>query len=226
MSRANTLRPGGTIPRESIQETISTLLTERECSILDKGITGYRKRGDITTLVQSLSIVLNTNQKRQLLVPIRDTFVKPPDRIKFNNFAVKYGIAVSRDGTKKREKTLERERNPSGARKIDVKRDKVGEWGFSIRGGSEHGTGIFVSWVDPGSLAQKSGLQAGDQVLKLNETSFEGISHYEATQVKIMTLHYTYLENFHACVLVLHSICKLLAGVFACFNKLLFACLL
>ena len=70
-----------------------------------------------------------------------------------------------------------------GTRKIDVKRDRVGEWGFSVRGGSEHGIGIFVSWVDPGSQAQKAGLQAGDQILKVNEANFEGISHYEATQV-------------------------------------------
>ena len=183
MSRANTLRPRGSPAHGNIEEAISTQLTERECTILDKGVTAYRKQGDITMLVQSLSTVLNTNKKRQLLVPIRDAYVKPTDRIKFNNLAVKYGIAVTRDGTKKREKTLERERTVSGTRKIDVKRDRVGEWGFSVRGGSEHGIGIFVSWVDPGSQAQKAGLQSGDQILKVNETSFEGISHYEATQV-------------------------------------------
>ena len=101
MSRANTLRPGGSPAHGNIEEAISTQLTERECTILDKGITAYRKRGDITMLVQSMSTVLNTNKKRQLLVPIRNAYVKPTDRIKFNNLAVKYGIAVTRDGTRR-----------------------------------------------------------------------------------------------------------------------------
>lgn len=32
-------------------------------------------------------------------------------------------------------------------------------FGFSVRGGHEHGTGIFVSWVDPRSQPFKNGLR-------------------------------------------------------------------
>uniref|UniRef100_A0A8C6YJU4 PDZ domain-containing protein n=1 Tax=Naja naja TaxID=35670 RepID=A0A8C6YJU4_NAJNA len=44
--------------------------------------------------------------------------------------------------------------------------------GFSIRGGSEHGVGIYVSLVEPGSLADKEGLRVGDRILKVNDKSF------------------------------------------------------
>ena len=52
-----------------------------------------------------------------------------------------------------------------------------------MRGDSESGTGVFVAWVDSGSSADKSGLQVGDQILSVNETSFESISHYDAAKV-------------------------------------------
>jgi len=32
-------------------------------------------------------------------------------------------------------------------------------FGFSVRGGHEHGTGIFVSFVDPRSIAYRQGLK-------------------------------------------------------------------
>ena len=195
MSLGSTTRSGGLPAYGNIQEAAEALLTERECSIFNKGLNGYHQRGDVSLLVNSLSTVLNTNQKRQLLVPIRDAFVKPSDVFRFNSLAVKCNLGQTREGTKKRE-TKERERKFLGARKIDVKRDSVGEWGFSIRGGSEHGTGIFVSWVDPGSHAQKAGLQAGDQILKVNETSFEGISHFEATQVREHFIIIIFVINF------------------------------
>ena len=41
-------------------------------------------------------------------------------------------------------------------------RDRVGEWGFSVRGGSEHGIGIFVSWVDPGCSESRSASRGPD----------------------------------------------------------------
>ena len=84
---------------------------------------------------------------------------------------------------KEADEAREKSKASEGIRKIEVKRDPSGDWGFNIRGGSEHGIGIFVSWVDPGSSAQKNGLQIGDQILKASDTNFENISHYEAVQV-------------------------------------------
>ncbi|XP_074602023.1 uncharacterized protein LOC141855771 [Brevipalpus obovatus] len=62
-----------------------------------------------------------------------------------------------------------------------VKLHRVGDspLGFSIRGGWEHGTGIFVSEVHPGSEAQKEGLKAGDQILRVNGLIIEQAIHEE-----------------------------------------------
>lgn len=56
-------------------------------------------------------------------------------------------------------------------------------FGFSIRGGVEHGTGIFVSNMNKYSDAYAQGLQVGDQILRANNASFDGILHDEAAQV-------------------------------------------
>ena len=129
--------------------------------------------------MECLSLVLNTNQKRQLLIPIRDTYVKPSDFVKFNQLVQDHGIATSLRRKKKEEKG-----KGTGVRRLEVKRDSYGVWGFSIRGGIEYGIGVFVSWVEPGSGAQKSGLQLGDQILKANDLSFENVSHFDAVKVR------------------------------------------
>ncbi|XP_072518107.1 whirlin isoform X2 [Salminus brasiliensis] len=73
---------------------------------------------------------------------------------------------------------------PGEVRRVTLKRHKSQEGlGFSIRGGSEHGVGIYVSLVEPGSLAEKEGLRVGDQILKVNEKVFDSVTHAEAVKV-------------------------------------------
>ncbi|XP_034047552.1 whirlin isoform X3 [Thalassophryne amazonica] len=73
---------------------------------------------------------------------------------------------------------------PGEPRQVTMKRHKSHEGlGFSIRGGSEHGVGIYVSLVEPGSLAEKEGLRVGDQILKVNDKVFEKVTHAEAVKV-------------------------------------------
>ena len=150
------------------------------CLIYSTGLADYHRRRNIRAFVECLSLVLNTNQKRQLLLPIRDTYVKPSDLVKFNQLVQAHGLATS---LKRKKKEEEKVKASSGVHRVEVKRDSNSEWGFSIRGGSEHGIGVFVSWVEPGSGAQKSGLQVGDQILKANDLSFENISSYDAVSV-------------------------------------------
>ena len=176
-SRAGFSPAGG-----NVTEKIHSFLTERECSIFDKGLAAYHKRRDVTGFVEALSLVLNTNAKRQQLVPIRDTFIKPSDLIKFNNLAIKYGIALPTRGTMKRTKKAS-SRNEAGPKLIELKRDDNGQWGFSIRGGVDHGIGIFVSWVDKGSNAEKAGLKIGDYIHRVNDISLEQVTFVRATQV-------------------------------------------
>lgn len=143
--------------------------------LLVLGLTDYHRRRQIRAFVECLSHVLNTNQKRQLLIPIRDSYVKPSDLQKFNQLALEYGLA-----TPLKKKKFD---TNDAVRKIEIKRSVDGEWGFNIRGGSEHGIGIFVSSVERGSNAEKSGLKAGDQIKKANNLNCESVTHQEAVSV-------------------------------------------
>lgn len=55
--------------------------------------------------------------------------------------------------------------------------------GFSIRGGSEHGVGIYVSLVEPDSSAEREGLKVGDQIVTVNDLIFDNVTHIEAVKV-------------------------------------------
>nr|XP_002739893.2 PREDICTED: uncharacterized protein LOC100375241 [Saccoglossus kowalevskii] len=55
--------------------------------------------------------------------------------------------------------------------------------GFSIRGGSEHGLGIFVSQIDEDSVADRNGLEVGDQILEVNSVGFDNIATSSAVMV-------------------------------------------
>ncbi|XP_066436810.1 whirlin [Eleutherodactylus coqui] len=71
----------------------------------------------------------------------------------------------------------------SEVRQVILKRSKNQEGlGFSIRGGVEHGIGIYVSLVEPGSLAEAEGLRVGDQILKANGRSLDRVTHSEAVK--------------------------------------------
>lgn len=61
--------------------------------------------------------------------------------------------------------------------------DVEGGFGFSIRGGSEYGIGIYVSLVDKGGMAERQGLEPGDLLVEVNNISFENISHSEAAKI-------------------------------------------
>ncbi|KAK5644117.1 hypothetical protein RI129_007962 [Pyrocoelia pectoralis] len=55
--------------------------------------------------------------------------------------------------------------------------------GFSIRGGREHGSGFYVSVVEPGSEAHRQGLKVGDQIIRINGFTIEDAVHKEVLQL-------------------------------------------
>lgn len=175
----------------NLSESIHMLLTEREGRMFDSALATYHRRRDVKLFIEVLALVLNTNAKRQLLIPIRDAYIKASDVTRFNELAVSRGLAATLTNRRKKTKGKAKDgvkmgsplQHP-GAVMVDIKRDSKGETGFTVRGGSESGIGVFVSWINPGSSADKSGLQVGDQILKINETSFESISHYDAIEVR------------------------------------------
>ncbi|XP_061856851.1 PDZ domain-containing protein 7 isoform X2 [Colius striatus] len=68
---------------------------------------------------------------------------------------------------------------------ITVEKSMDGKLGFSVRGGSEHGLGIFVSKVEEGSAAEQAGLCVGDKITEVNSVSLENITMSSA--VKVLT---------------------------------------
>ncbi|XP_040052295.2 whirlin isoform X2 [Gasterosteus aculeatus] len=69
-------------------------------------------------------------------------------------------------------------------RKVTLTRSRSHEGlGFSIRGGLEHGVGIYVSLVEPRSSAEAQGLRVGDQILTVNDVMFDNVTHKEAVKV-------------------------------------------
>ncbi|XP_018570293.1 harmonin isoform X3 [Anoplophora glabripennis] len=63
--------------------------------------------------------------------------------------------------------------------------------GFSIRGGREHGTGFFVSFVEPGTEANNQGLRVGDQIIRVNGFPVEDAVHKEVLQLISNHTHLT-----------------------------------
>ncbi|KAM3862978.1 PDZ domain-containing protein 7a [Diretmus argenteus] len=68
---------------------------------------------------------------------------------------------------------------------ITVDKSLDGCLGFSVRGGSEHGLGIFVSKVEDDSSAEQAGLCVGDKLVEVNGISLESITMSSA--VKVLT---------------------------------------
>ncbi|KAH0504521.1 PDZ domain-containing protein 7 [Microtus ochrogaster] len=68
---------------------------------------------------------------------------------------------------------------------VRVEKSSSGRLGFSVRGGSEHGLGIFVSKVEEGSSAERAGLCVGDKITEVNGLSLESTTMGSA--VKLLT---------------------------------------
>lgn len=57
--------------------------------------------------------------------------------------------------------------------------------GFCIRGGLEHGLGIYISGIEAGSAAEESGLKIGDKILEVNNISFYRLP--SSTAINVLT---------------------------------------
>lgn len=69
-------------------------------------------------------------------------------------------------------------------KRITVKRPSNAGFGFYIRGGAEHGVGLYVSSVDENSVAEREGLLPGDHIFQVNGTKFDGLTHAQAVKVR------------------------------------------
>jgi len=55
--------------------------------------------------------------------------------------------------------------------------------GLTVRGGVEHGLGHYISAVEAGSEADRGGLRAGDEILRVDGMALRGATHREAVSL-------------------------------------------
>ncbi|XP_060072464.1 membrane-associated guanylate kinase, WW and PDZ domain-containing protein 1-like [Ylistrum balloti] len=66
-----------------------------------------------------------------------------------------------------------------GRRIINLRRRANESLGFAVRGGFEHGIGVFVSHIDAGSQAERQGLRVGDEIVRVNGYTISQAIHEE-----------------------------------------------
>ena len=192
---------------------LNLLLSDLERQQFIHCLNVYHAKRNVFDLVQTLQVILNTASKRQLLpmlrlaIPRSDQLLFDQYTSEGLYLAAELlpGGGSSEDGladdgdsalrkyvSSVREQEQEQEPELLAAaapplrdlRTVALTRSRSREGlGFSIRGGSEHGVGIYVSLVEAESSAQREGLRVGDQILTVNDLDFGDVTHLEAVQV-------------------------------------------
>lgn len=252
-SGANSLGSGGralSVNVKKLHNALNVLLNDFEREQFIHCLNIYHAKRNVFDLVQTLKVILNTPNKRQLL-PMLRLVIPRSDQLLFDQYTSE-GLYLKTDlltGSVKHECSEDisstnahagassvrflRESEQAGPshgsvrppsvfsttaegtapalmleapdeiRQVTLKRSKSHEGlGFSIRGGSEHGVGIYVSLVEPGSSAEREGLRVGDQIMKVNNMVFDRVTHGEAVKVMCVLSLYVcvcalYLNSSH-----------------------------
>uniref|UniRef100_A0A8C1Z885 Whirlin b n=1 Tax=Cyprinus carpio TaxID=7962 RepID=A0A8C1Z885_CYPCA len=233
-SGVNSLGSGGralSVNVKKLHNALNVLLNDFEREQFIHCLNVYHAKRNVFDLVQTLKVILNTPNKRQLL-PMLRLVIPRSDQLLFDQYTSE-GLYLKTDllaASVKHEcsEDLSSTNAHAGAssvhflheseqagpthgsvrqalvfstaaegtapalmqealdeiRQVTLKRSKSHEGlGFSIRGGSEHGVGIYVSLVEPGSSAEREGLKVGDQIMKVNNMVFDRVTHGEAVKV-------------------------------------------
>uniref|UniRef100_A0A8D3DUP2 Whirlin b n=1 Tax=Scophthalmus maximus TaxID=52904 RepID=A0A8D3DUP2_SCOMX len=172
--------PGGRALSANVRRlhnALNVLLSDVEREHFIHCLNVYHAKRNVFDLVQTLKVILSTPGKRQLL-PMLRLVIPRSDQLLFDQYTSE-GLY------------LKTELLPSNGsaevgevRKVTLTRSRSHEGlGFSIRGGSEHGVGIYVSLVEPGSSAEREGLRVGDQIVTVNDMMFNNVTHIDAVKV-------------------------------------------
>ncbi|NXD14434.1 WHRN protein, partial [Nothocercus nigrocapillus] len=149
------------------------LLSEAERERFLLCLNAYHGRRNVCDLVRSLRALLDGPRRRQLL-PLLRLVLPRSDQLLFDQYTAE-GPYVAPPPPPAA--------GPGELRQVTLRRNKAHEGlGFSIRGGAEHGVGIYVSLVEPGSLAEREGLRVGDHILGVNGKSLDRVTHAEAVK--------------------------------------------
>ncbi|NXL57064.1 WHRN protein, partial [Chordeiles acutipennis] len=172
----------GPVPRplsanvRRLHQALTALLSEAERERFLLCLNAYHGRRNVCDLVRSLRALLDGPRRRQLL-PLLRLVLPRSDQLLFDQYTAE-GPYLPSPGRPPPAP------GPGQLRQVTLRRSKAHEGlGFSIRGGAEHGVGIYVSLVEPGSLAEREGLRVGDQILGVNGKSLDRVTHAEAVKV-------------------------------------------
>ncbi|XP_074187011.1 whirlin isoform X6 [Rhinolophus sinicus] len=169
-----------------LHQALTALLSEAEREQFTHCLNAYHARRNVFDLVSTLRVLLDSPVKRRLL-PMLRLVIPRSDQLLFDQYTAE-GLYLPATAPYRQPAWG----GPDGAglgevRLVSLRRAKAHEGlGFSIRGGSEHGVGIYVSLVEPGSLAEKEGLRIGDQILRVNDKSLSRVTHAEAVKVNLV----------------------------------------
>ena len=171
------------------QRSVNQLLSTEDRDYLFYALREYNTYKSVAKLMLALNSCLDTPEKLDLLPYIRDLIPKH-DKKKFDSLAPYSQMAhplvpqaVEEDQSKSKYNEEARSFARASTRVINLQRPPGTPLGFSIRGGVEHDLGIYLSHVDSLSLAEKSGLKVGDQIVNVNGIDFSRVSHSSAVLV-------------------------------------------
>lgn len=182
----------GPVPRplsanvRRLHQALTALLSEAERERFILCLNAYHGRRNVYDLVRSLRALLDGPRRRQLL-PLLRLVLPRSDQLLFDQYTAEgpYLPPPGRPPPAPAPPPVV----PGELRQVTLRRSKAHEGlGFSIRGGAEHGVGIYVSLVEPGSLAEREGLRVGDQILGVNGKSLDRVTHAEAVKVRGLRL--------------------------------------
>lgn len=174
------------------QRNAQRLLTEDDRENLHDIMKDYQSYKSVEKLIESLKSCLDTPRKLDLLSDIRN-LVPAAQLAKFDSLAPYHKMAhpfKNNKQTSPDKKTqslnlrngqlhLNGRVSPSGGsfKVISLTRTSLDQvLGFSLQGGQEQGSHVYVSEVDVGSQAHKQGLSAGDKIIEVNGIDFDHIA--------------------------------------------------
>lgn len=168
-----------------LHQALTALLSEAEREQFTHCLNAYHARRNVFDLVRTLRVLLDSPVKRRLL-PMLRLVIPRSDQLLFDQYTAE-GLYLPANTPYRQPAWGGPDGSgpglPGEVRLVSLRRTKAHEGlGFSIRGGSEHGVGIYVSLVEPGSLAEKEGLRVGDQILRVNDKSLARVTHAEAVK--------------------------------------------
>ncbi|XP_038189027.1 whirlin isoform X2 [Arvicola amphibius] len=165
-----------------LHQALTALLSEPEREQFTHCLNAYHARRNVFDLVRTLRVLLDSPVKRRLL-PMLRLVIPRSDQLLFDQYTAEGLYLPATTPYRQPAWAAPDGAEPGEVRLVSLRRAKAHEGlGFSIRGGSEHGVGIYVSLVEPGSLAEKEGLRVGDQILRVNDKSLSRVTHAEAVK--------------------------------------------